>query len=94
MQNKIYLDLKKSPYKYKIGCLEFYFSSKFYLNKFKKEGNKYAENESLKFAIKYKVTANLYTIFLISYYKKVEKRGFRIVETRKNEEIKENLMII
>lgn len=94
MRQKIFLDLKQSNYKVKIGSLEFYFSSEFYKKKFEKEADNFAVAENMKFEIRYKVKVNLYTVFLISYYKKLEKRGFRIIETRSKKEIEENLAII
>lgn len=77
-KNGIEFNLIKSDYKYNKGVLTFYFSSKFYLEKFKTGVDEFVENEKRKFDAKYKVPINLYYYFMVVFYKKIEKRGFLV----------------
>ena len=78
MANKVYNDLKESPFTYEMDGFLLYFSSVFHRNKFKKTIKEYIKNESLKFKNRYKVNVDLKDVFIIAYYKKVENRGFRV----------------
>lgn len=84
----IYLNLDESTYKTKKFGLSFYFSSMFYMEKFNKNVEKYVEIENIKFANKTKLVINFSKLFAISYYQKVEKRGFRIIDIKTNKQIK------
>lgn len=84
----IYLNLDESNYKIKKFGLIFYFSSKFYMEKFKNNVEKYVELENIKLANKTKLVVNFNKLFAISYYKKIEKRGFKIKDINQNNEIK------
>ena len=78
----IYYDLEKSPYIFKKNGINFHFSSKFYLEKFKKEYENYIDIEMYRFYQRYKLKLekHFFTNFLlVSFYKKVEKRGFCII---------------
>lgn len=92
-ENGIYLDLRESEYKVKKLGLTFYFSSKFYMEKFKNNVEYYMHNETLKLYNKYHVTFNFKIFLAISYYKKVEKRGFRIVDNINKKELNRNTVI-
>lgn len=75
----IFYELEKSPYIYNFKNITFYFSSMFYLEKFKNEVDNYIKNEELRFFQRYKLKleTNYFSQFLaISFYKKIEKRGF------------------
>ena len=82
MQTKrgIELDLKESKFIVKVYNMTFYFSSELYMKKFAQTVENYAITENLKFQGKYGVNVEFKKLFAISYYKKLEKRGFRIVE--------------
>lgn len=84
----IYLNLDESTYKTKKFGLLFYFSSMFYMEKFNKNVEKYVEIENIKLANKTKLVINFSKLFAISYYQKVEKRGFRIKDIKTNKQIK------
>lgn len=85
--SKVYLDLKKTPIKTLNKGLIFYFSSEFYKKKFIENVNKYIHEENLKLKNKYKIS-NICDLFLaVSYYKKVEKRGFRVYDSVNKKEI-------
>lgn len=90
MRDKIYLNLLDSTYIHKIYNISLYFSSKFYLEKYKKEVNRYVEQESARLRIRYNCNVNLQRMLVIAYYKKVEKRGFFAYDNSKEKEIKEN----
>lgn len=77
-KNGIEFNLNKSNYKILKGEFIFYFSSKFYLEKFTNEVDEYVENESRKIRAKYKVDINLINYFMVAFYKQIEKRGFLI----------------
>ena len=91
--NGIYLDLKESEYKLNYNGLIYYFSSELYMNKFKNNVKQFIVEETAKLKTKYKINIYFDTMLTISYYKKIEKRGFRIVykinekETELTEEV-------
>lgn len=87
----IYLNIKESDYSYNFKGLTFYFSSKKYLEKFKKTVKTYLENEIYKIKIKYNINISIDLFIIISYYKKIEKRGFRIYDNLNEKEITENV---
>lgn len=87
----IELKLKDSNYIYKYKGLSFYFSSKFYLNKFVDNVENYVENETIKFEMKYKIGITLEILLMIAYYKKIEKRGFRIYDEENKKELSPNV---
>lgn len=87
-------DLKKSKYFYNLNGLIFYFSSLVYLKKFKSNIKQYIEIESIKIKNKYGININLEYYLSISYYKKLEKRGFRVFDEIQNKEIPENITFI
>lgn len=93
-KNGICLNLEESNYKIlKYGVI-FYFSSLLYLEKFEKEVENYINTETIKLRNKYKVD-NDFTLYLaISFYKKIEKRGFYIYDEVNKRKIKNNSLFI
>ena len=89
-QNGIQLKLKESTFTFLIDDINFYFSSEFYLNKFKNEITDYVFSESIKLKNKYKVKVFGRIFFAVSLYKKIEKRGFYIKNIATGREIKED----
>ena len=87
--SKVFLDLNKSNIKTLNKGLIFYFSSEFYKLKFINNVNKFVHEENLKIRNKYKVEGVFDLYLAISYYKKVEKRGFKVYDTENKKEIKE-----
>ena len=77
-KNGIELDLKNSSYIYNYKNLKFYFSSELYLKKFQENLSYYIFMETTKIINKYKVKINLNLYLAISFYQKIEKRGFYI----------------
>lgn len=74
----IYYDLKESVYTFQYDRLTFYFSSKYYLEKFKSSYVSYLKQETLKLSSKYKCCIYGDEMILLSLYKNIEKRGFRV----------------
>lgn len=81
----IYLDLSESTYFYKFDDYKFYFSSKFYRGNFIKRVEKEIKNEKVKFESKYNTIITNYTFFAFYIYAKIEKRGFRVEDTKTKE---------
>lgn len=94
-KNGIYLNLEESEYKLNYNGLIYYFSSEFYMLKFNNNVKQFILEETSKIKSKYKINIYLDTMFAISFYKKIEKRGFRIVykENEKVKELSEDVLI-
>lgn len=90
----ICLNLNESEYYFKYKGLVFYFSSEFYKNKFANEITNYNETETLKLQVKYNININFDILFMLSLYKKIEKRGFRIYDEENKKEITPSCGII
>lgn len=88
----IYLDLKESEYLFTLNNVNYYFSSILYLEKFKENVKDFVKNETMKLKQKYKIDINFIRFLQIAFYKKIEKRGFRIVI--ENKEFNEDDFII
>lgn len=92
MANLVYNDLTKSPFKINYDGYTLYFSSVFHRNKFNKNIKEYIKEENIKFCNRYKVKVDLKDIFILSYYKKCESRGFRVfyqgIKINKEERLK------
>lgn len=74
----IYLDINESDYYYDLDGVRYYFSSEFNLTRFKNRVLDYVNEESIKLKLKYKININFDLFFSLAYYKKIEKRGFRV----------------
>lgn len=83
----IYYNIEESTIKFKYNDFTFYFSSQFYYDKFKKLYAKYIKDETNKLNVKYGSKFIIDEMLLISLYKRIEKRGFRI--EYKNELLKD-----
>lgn len=92
----IYYDIKESDYyaKLKINNEEIvlYFSSLFLRKKFLDNVGNYIHNENLKLTIQYKIDIDATKLLILSYYKRLEKRGFRVLINDK-EVINDNLSL-
>lgn len=80
----IYHNLNETTYKYELDELIFYFSSEFNLKRFKNNVKDYVDLENFKLMNKYRLQLNLSNMLSIAYYKKIEKRGFRVEYSYKN----------
>lgn len=90
----IYLNLKESDYKCNIRELTFYFSSKQYLEKFINNVENYINNETMKLKVKYNIIISIDLFLMLAYYKKIEKRGFRVYDNLNKKEITENVGLV
>lgn len=88
----IYNDINESNYIFTYNRLIFYFSSKFYLEKFTREYSNFIKDETMKFKIKYKCNAYIDEMLLLLLYKKIEKRGFKVLYDEN--ELQENYCIM
>ena len=94
MASKVYNDINDSNYCVELDKIKIYFSSEFNKERFLSGYESYIKEENLKIQNKYKVNiiANYYLLF--SYYKRIEKRGFRIINKITGAEVKDNLTFI
>lgn len=79
----IYYDLNESEYVAILNInnneIKFYFSSLFNRRRFMEKSIVYLKNENLKLETFYNVKVNAGMLLLISLYKKIEKRGFKVL---------------
>ena len=90
----VYLDIYESDYYYDLDGIRYYFSSQLYLNKFKENVINYVNENSIKLKLRYKINLNFDLFFTLSYYKKVEKRGFRVVDISSEKTISKDIIIL
>ena len=87
----VYNDINESNYTFKYDNVVFYFSSKFYQEKFIREYSDYLKDEIMKLKIKFKCNIYCDEMILLLLYKKIEKRGFKVLY--KGKELIENYYI-
>lgn len=80
---RVYQNIEESPIYYDYENFRFYFSSGFYRRNFKTRIEAYINDETYKIRNRYKIFNEkffdlLKEVLLISYYKKIEKRGFKV----------------
>lgn len=84
---RVEYDINKSEYYFKVNKLTFFFSSKFNKTRFENGFIDYVNDETNKIKAKYKVNINLTNYLLLTYYKKIEKRGFKVLTYDDNDDI-------
>lgn len=87
----VYNDINESTYNFSYDDMTFYFSSKFYKEKFENEYINYLKEETDKLRIKFKCNIVADEMILLLLYKKIEKRGFRVEV--KNERLTDDYFI-
>lgn len=80
---RVYQNIEESPIYYDYENFRFYFSSAFYRRNFKTRIDSYINEETYKIRNRYKIFNEkffdlLKEVLLVSYYKKIEKRGFKV----------------
>lgn len=75
----IYYSLDESEYYFKYDNLTFVFSSKLYLKKFMGIYKEYLKENTAKIESKFNSTFYADELILIDLYRKIEKRGFRVL---------------
>lgn len=84
---RVEYDINKSEYYFRVNKLTFFFSSKFNKTRFENGFIDYVNEEINKIKAKYKVNINLTNYLLLTYYKKIEKRGFKVLTYDDNDDI-------
>ena len=84
---RVEYDVNKSEYYFRVNKLTFFFSSKFNKTRFENGFIDYVNEETNKIKAKYKVNINLTNYLLLTYYKKIEKRGFKVLTYDDNDDI-------
>ncbi|MBR5304965.1 MAG: hypothetical protein IKU37_09095 [Candidatus Gastranaerophilales bacterium] len=82
-RNGVELDIEQSKYCYTYKNLTFYFSSRFYVRKFDNELEKFIDNETKKLYNKFKVNTDYSILLAVVLYKRIEKRGFKVMVNNK-----------
>lgn len=75
----VYNDINESNYSFKYDDIEFYFSSNFYREKFIKQYSDFLNQETIKLRLKYRCFISCDLMILLLLYKRIEKRGFRVI---------------
>ena len=84
---RVEYDINKSEYYFRVNKLTLFFSSKFNKTRFENGFIDYVNEETNKIKAKYKVNINLTNYLLLTYYKKIEKRGFKVLTYDDNDDI-------
>lgn len=88
----IYYNLDESTYIFEYKDMKFYFSSKTYLTKFIAKHLDFIALESVKMDIYFNCTGTYDRILLLKLYRKIEKRGFRVIYKNRYLQIPYNLV--
>ena len=81
------LNLNESDYIFENEGFMFYFSSEFNKKRFIDQLNEYVKIETMKLQNRYNINIKFDVMFMISLYKLIEKRGFRIYDSINKKEI-------
>lgn len=89
---RVEYDINKSSYHFIVNDYDYYFSSIFNLKRFSNNYDYFVEEETNKLRAKYKVNIDIYDYLVMVFYKKIEKRGFKVLIHKDNDiiEVKEN----
>lgn len=79
MKSNVCYNLNKSNYYTQYSSYKFYFSSQFNKNRFDKQVQDFVTNENCKLKSRYNCEINAEIMLAISLYRKLEKRGFYIL---------------
>ena len=90
---KVCNNINDSDIKIVKSGLIFYFSSDSYKRKFEQNVDEYVKNEVIKLENKNQVIANFELYFLIGYYKRLEKRGFKVYDDVNKKYLSNNLVL-
>ena len=84
---RVEYDINESLYCSKIRDYIFYFSSEFNLNRFNDGYYTFVKEEMDKLYAKYHIRINISEYLIFVYYKKIEKRGFKVLTYDENNDI-------
>lgn len=79
MRSIVYNDISKSNFEYLMCGLKFYFSSEFNKKRFVNGCENYINEETNKLQNKYRVDLTIDSELAVAFYKKVEKRGYKVI---------------
>lgn len=82
---RVEYNLNNSEYNLSIGNLTFTFSSVFNKTRFELNYADFIEEETDKLRAKYGVNINLTEYLLVVFYLKIEKRGFKVLVHKEND---------
>lgn len=82
---KVEYDLNKSTYILKVFDYQFFFSSAFNLTRFHSGYEQFIKEENYKLKAKFHVNADITKYLLVAFYKKIEKRGFKVLTCKNND---------
>lgn len=94
MKTKVYNDINESTYFITIGNAKLYFSSEFNLERFEKGYDNFIKEEVNKLKNRYHVNIQMNYYLLFAFYKRIEKRGFRIENSITGARINENMTFL
>lgn len=83
---RVEYNLNNSDYSLVVNGFKFIFSSEFNKMRYELNYSDFIEEETAKLKARYNVNINLEKYLLVVFYKKIEKRGFRVL-TYKNDDI-------
>lgn len=78
VSNHVYYDIYESDISIQYKDLIMFFSSEFNANRFQNKILNFIKEENDKLKSKYNVIVEFDEMLIIAYYKKIEKRGFRV----------------
>lgn len=78
VSDHVYYDIFESDLSITYKDLIMYFSSEFNLTRFQNKILNFIKEENSKLKVKYNVEVEFDEMLIIAYYKKIEKRGFRV----------------
>lgn len=81
---RVEYNINNSEYYTKVNNLKFYFTSLFNKRRFEDNFNLFIEEEHNKLKAKYHVNLDIYNYLLVVFYKKIEKRGFKVLSYQTN----------
>ena len=90
----VYQDISESDYYYELDGVRYYFSSEFNLERYKTRVQDYVNNEIIKLKYRFKVICSFDLYFQLAFYKKIEKRGFKVVELSNNKPLSKEVIIL
>lgn len=85
--SRVEYDLNNSEYISKIHDYLYYFSSEFNLNRFNEGVYDFVKIETNKLKARYHVNINISDYLTLVFYKRIEKRGFKVLTYDTNNEI-------
>lgn len=83
--NIIYYNINESDYTIDYKNLKFYFSSKYYRDKFRNRYKSFIQEENYKLQSRFNINLDFREMLLFYLYQRIEKRGFKVEILNNNE---------